>query len=214
MHWQIPSFPHHSRLLPNATRIGFRRPRSHTSNHQPFPRTYCWELVTLLNKALFHGDIRGKGNIPSFLTSAADGRNRSVSRLDRFTPGETATSNHWTGGWMDSRASLDGTEKRTILSLLGIDPPPSSPQLVAIPTEQSCSLFFKTSGKIGSISNYKSIKYSLHVTLYIREFNIKKQHFHTLINNEPTFSQKGRDDFFLCNSDLDHVKSSPVLRHS
>jgi hypothetical protein len=50
-----------------------------------------------------------------FLTSALAGGDWSASRPGRFTPGEKAHSTHFTGGWVDHRASLDDVEKRKIL---------------------------------------------------------------------------------------------------
>jgi hypothetical protein len=46
-----------------------------------------------------------------FLTSALAGGEWSVSRPDRFTPGERAPGIHWIGGWVDPRAGLDDVEK-------------------------------------------------------------------------------------------------------
>jgi hypothetical protein len=47
-----------------------------------------------------------------FLTSALVGGEWSVSRPDRFTPGERAPSTHCIQGWVDPRAGLDDVEKR------------------------------------------------------------------------------------------------------
>jgi hypothetical protein len=41
---------------------------------------------------------------PSFLISALDGIEWSVSRLSRFTPGERAPGTHWIGDWVGPRA--------------------------------------------------------------------------------------------------------------
>jgi hypothetical protein len=46
-----------------------------------------------------------------FLTLALVGVEWSVSRLDRFTPGERAPCTHWIGGWVGPRAGLDDMEK-------------------------------------------------------------------------------------------------------
>jgi hypothetical protein len=46
-----------------------------------------------------------------FLTSALVGGQWSTSRPGRFTSGERAPGTHWTGGWVDLRASLDHLEK-------------------------------------------------------------------------------------------------------
>jgi hypothetical protein len=51
----------------------------------------------------------------------------SVSRPDRLTPGERAPGTHWIGGWVGPRTGLDIVEKRNILLLPAIQPPPSSP---------------------------------------------------------------------------------------
>jgi len=48
----------------------------------------------------------------SFLISALDGGEWSVSRADRFTSGERAHDTHWIEGWVDSRAGLDAVTKR------------------------------------------------------------------------------------------------------
>jgi hypothetical protein len=45
------------------------------------------------------------------LTSALVGGEWSTSRPGRFTPGERAPGTHWTGGWVDLRASRDDLEK-------------------------------------------------------------------------------------------------------
>jgi hypothetical protein len=50
-------------------------------------------------------------------------------------PREIARGTHWIGGWVDPRAGLDAMEKRKILPLPGIEPRPSRPYHVAIPTE-------------------------------------------------------------------------------
>jgi len=42
---------------------------------------------------------------------------------DEWTPRERATSTHWIGGWVGSRASLDVVAKRkSPCPLLGIEP--------------------------------------------------------------------------------------------
>jgi hypothetical protein len=46
----------------------------------------------------------------------------SVSRPDRFTPGERAPSTHSTGGWVGPRAGLDNMQNRIFLTLLGLNP--------------------------------------------------------------------------------------------
>jgi hypothetical protein len=46
-----------------------------------------------------------------FLTSALVGGEWSASRPDGFTHGERAPGTHWTGGWVDPRASLGDTER-------------------------------------------------------------------------------------------------------
>jgi hypothetical protein len=54
------------------------------------------------------------------LTSALVGE-WSASRPGRFTTGERAHGTHWTGGWVDPRASLDDVEKRKFLTLPGLE---------------------------------------------------------------------------------------------
>jgi hypothetical protein len=71
------------------------------------------------------------------MTSAPDGGEWPASCPSCFTPKESAPGTHWIGGWVGPRADLDAVEKRIILPLLRIKPQPSSPQLVAIPTELS-----------------------------------------------------------------------------
>jgi hypothetical protein len=55
------------------------------------------------------------------LTSALAGGEWSPSRPCRFTPGERAPYTHWTGGWMNPRASPDYVEKRKFLTLPGFE---------------------------------------------------------------------------------------------
>jgi len=45
-----------------------------------------------------------------------EGDKLSASHPGCFTPGEKAASTLWIGGWMGSRASLDGVEKREVPS--------------------------------------------------------------------------------------------------
>jgi hypothetical protein len=47
----------------------------------------------------------------------------SDSRPGRFIPGERTPYTHWIGGWVGSRTGLEGTEKRKILPLPGIENP-------------------------------------------------------------------------------------------
>jgi hypothetical protein len=79
-------------------------------------------LLSVRN-VLHHEDVRGSGGIvPLFLTSALEGGEWRASRPDRFTLGT-----HWIRGWVGPRAGLDTVEKKTPLSLPGIEPLPSSP---------------------------------------------------------------------------------------
>jgi hypothetical protein len=64
----------------------------------------------------------GGGVAPLFFTSALDGDEWTVSRLDRFTPGERVPCTHWIDGWLSPITDLDDMEKRKILSLPGIEP--------------------------------------------------------------------------------------------
>jgi hypothetical protein len=60
----------------------------------------------------------GSGGIaPLLLISALDGGQRSASRPDSFTPGETFAGTNWRGGWMASRAGLNAEENRIIVPL-------------------------------------------------------------------------------------------------
>jgi hypothetical protein len=56
-----------------------------------------------------------------FLTSALGGGEWSASRTGHFTPGERAPYTHWVGGWVYTRACLDGVEKSKFLPLLGLE---------------------------------------------------------------------------------------------
>jgi hypothetical protein len=56
-----------------------------------------------------------------FLTSALLGGEWSASRPGCFTPAERAPGTHWIGGWVDPRAGLDDVEKRTFLTLPGLE---------------------------------------------------------------------------------------------
>jgi hypothetical protein len=56
-----------------------------------------------------------------FLTSALVRGEWSTSRPGRFTPGEKAPGTHWIGGWVGLRAGLDDLEKRTFLTLPGLE---------------------------------------------------------------------------------------------
>jgi hypothetical protein len=49
--------------------------------------------------------------------------------------GETAAGTHWTGGWVGPKASLEATEQRQTLPLLGVKPQSSSPRPVTVLTE-------------------------------------------------------------------------------
>jgi hypothetical protein len=55
------------------------------------------------------------------MEEALVGREWSASRPNRFTPGERAPGTHWIGGWVGSRAGLDGVEKRKFLILPGLE---------------------------------------------------------------------------------------------
>jgi len=49
----------------------------------------------------------------AFFTSAGEGGEWSGSRPDRFTPGK-ASSNHWIGGCVGPRASLDAASNNEV----------------------------------------------------------------------------------------------------
>jgi hypothetical protein len=59
--------------------------------------------------------------IHAFLTTALVGGERSVSRPDRFTPGDRAPGTRWIGGWVGPRISLEDMEKRKFLNLSGFE---------------------------------------------------------------------------------------------
>jgi hypothetical protein len=72
------------------------------------------KLFLCLNQLSKHYamDVWGSGCIDtSFLGLVLVGGEWSASRPCHFTPGETASSTHWIVCWVDSRASLDDTEK-------------------------------------------------------------------------------------------------------
>jgi hypothetical protein len=56
-----------------------------------------------------------------FLTLALAGGEWSASHPCCLTSRERAPSNHWIGGWVDPRASLDDVEKRKFLTLPGLE---------------------------------------------------------------------------------------------
>jgi hypothetical protein len=56
-----------------------------------------------------------------FLTSALAGGEWSASRPGRFTSRESAPDTHWIGGWVGPTAGLDDVEKRTFLTLTGLE---------------------------------------------------------------------------------------------
>jgi hypothetical protein len=56
------------------------------------------------------------------------------SRPGRFTPGEIVLDTNWIGSWVGPTAGLDVVEERKNLSLPGLEPRPSSPKPVAIPS--------------------------------------------------------------------------------
>jgi hypothetical protein len=69
--------------------------------------------LCLIRQALCHEDTWGTGGIaPSFLTSALDGGEWSVSRPSRFTPRGKALGTHWIGGWMSLGVGLEAVEER------------------------------------------------------------------------------------------------------
>jgi hypothetical protein len=70
----------------------------------------------VLNQALRHGDVWGRGGIaPPFLTSAVDEDEWSASRPDRFTPGKKFTVPHWIGWRVGTRAGLGDVGYRKVL---------------------------------------------------------------------------------------------------
>jgi hypothetical protein len=67
--------------------------------------------LCLINYALCHEDIRGRGAIaPPFLTSSLNGSEWSASRPSRFSPGESDHGTHWIGDCVGTRADLDDVE--------------------------------------------------------------------------------------------------------
>jgi hypothetical protein len=82
--------------------------------------------------------VWGSGGIsPSFLTSVLDGGERSASRPDCFTPGETAPGTHDIGLWVGPEpvSSLCSTE--IYIASAGDRTPASTPKPSAVPTELS-----------------------------------------------------------------------------
>ena len=107
----------------------------------------------------------------SFLTTALEGGAWSAARFGRTLPRERS-STHFTGGWVDPRAHLDG---RKISSPPGIDLRLSAPWSVVIPTELPGPLYFNsilliTQNEISSILwhlNSLSLSLSLYIYIYI-----------------------------------------------
>jgi hypothetical protein len=62
----------------------------------------------------------------TFLTSALDRGERSVSGTCRVTPRESAPGVHWIGGWVGPRTGVDAVVKRKIPSLCQDSNPRSS----------------------------------------------------------------------------------------
>jgi len=56
----------------------------------------------------------------AFLTSALDEGEYLALCPSCFTPGESASSTHWIGGWVGPRATLDTEAKKILLPLLRI----------------------------------------------------------------------------------------------
>jgi hypothetical protein len=65
-----------------------------------------------------------------FLASALAEGEWSASRPDPFTPRERAPSAHCIGGSVDPRAGLDDVERRTFLTLPGLEPRSLGPFLI------------------------------------------------------------------------------------
>jgi len=72
----------------------------------------------------------GRNIVPSMTAALERGEWLAARPGLNLPPGKTGT--HCTGGWVGPRAGLDG---RKISSPPGIDPGPSSPKSVTIPTE-------------------------------------------------------------------------------
>jgi hypothetical protein len=78
----------------------------------------------LKNLKSFHSQRRHLYNIvytQVFLTTTLVGGTWSASRSGRFIPGERAPSAQLIGGWVGLRAGLEDTEKRTFLTLPGLE---------------------------------------------------------------------------------------------
>jgi hypothetical protein len=75
------------------------------------------EAVTVPNYAPRHEDVLGvEVYRHSFLTSALEGCEWSVTRPGRFIPRERTPGTPWIGGYVGPRAGLDAVEKRKIHS--------------------------------------------------------------------------------------------------
>jgi hypothetical protein len=68
-----------------------------------------------------------EGITPPFLTSALDGIESLVSRLDRFTPRNIGRCTCSVEGWVGSRAGLGAGVEESMLCLPGIELRPLSP---------------------------------------------------------------------------------------
>jgi hypothetical protein len=55
------------------------------------------------------------------LTSTTAGGKWSAPLPGPFTPKERAPGTHWIGGWVDPRAGLDDVDKRTFLTIPGLE---------------------------------------------------------------------------------------------
>jgi hypothetical protein len=72
---------------------------------------HIWIKVKIVPVIKHYAMSGSGGTVPTFLTSALDGGEWSVSRPCRFTPGERAHDSHWIGGWVGPRVGLNDVEK-------------------------------------------------------------------------------------------------------
>jgi len=70
----------------------------------------------MLNEAVCHEGILGSENMANaFSTSPPDGHSTwSAPCCKCITPGKRNPADHWTGGWVELRNSLDVVEKKNL----------------------------------------------------------------------------------------------------
>jgi hypothetical protein len=108
---------------------------SRKSNHTVKRKVKSKNVLGLNYLNIMRWRLMGSGGIPPlFLTPAVDGGEWSVSRPGRFTLRQRDRGTYCMRlNGLESQSGLCG-EERNFLPLTGIEPCPSSPQFVAVPT--------------------------------------------------------------------------------